>query len=139
MTPTAAQRAADALLRSLGATQIALRLPGVSAADPTSTQLGLAPVPTIYITLEPAIVTARPLAADSGRQQYEVLVSALAMKNAAENNGFATEAEMLNAALGVVIAPSASSGQADTLLRIAGFAAELVAASPVLFKIRAGC
>jgi hypothetical protein len=130
MTPSAAQRAADAMLRSLGATQIALRLPGVSTADATSTQLGLAAVPTTDVTLEPAIISARPLAADSGRQQYELLVSAAAMHSAAEQNGFASEAELLNAALGVVIA--------GALLRISSFAAELVAATPVLFNIRAG-
>ena len=125
-----AQRAADAMLRSLGAAQVALRLPGISTADATSTQLGLAPLPTEDITLEPALVAARPLAADSGRQQYELLISALAMKAAAEQNGFTSEAEMLNAALGVVVN--------GALLRISGFAAELVAATPVLFRIRAG-
>ena len=134
MTPTAAQRAADAMLRSLGATEIALRLPGVSSAattnEVTSTQLGLAAVPTQDVTLAPAIVAARPIAADSGRQQYELLVSAAALQLAAEQNGFASEEEMLNSALGVVIA--------GALLRISGFAAELVAATPVLFKIRAG-
>jgi hypothetical protein len=130
MTPTAAQRAADAMLRSLGATEVALRLPGVSTADATSTELGLAAVPTQDVTLEPAIIAARPIAADSGRQQYELLVSAAALQSAAEQNGFASEAEMLNSALGIVVA--------GALLRISGFAAELVAATPVLFKIRAG-
>ena len=67
-TAPGAQAAADALLRSLGATQIALRMPGSSSADATSTQLGVAPVPTQDVTLEPALVASRPLAPDSSRQ-----------------------------------------------------------------------
>jgi hypothetical protein len=124
------RRSADSMLRTLGCTSVALRLPGIPEGDATAIQLGAVPIATIDITLAPALVRSKPLAPNAPRQQYEILISAVAVDAAVESQGLDSADALFNSALGIVVN--------DKLLRITAFAAELCAGVAVLYRLSAG-
>ena len=132
MNPTALgfRRSADAMLRTLGCAVISLRLPGIPEGNATAIQLGAVPVATMDVTLAPALLRAKSPASTAPRQQYEILISAIAVDAAVEAQGLDSAAALFNSALGVVIG--------DKLLRIIAFAAELCAGVAVLYRLSAG-
>ena len=80
-----AQRAADGMLRSLGATQICVRV-ALPPIDSTSSQLGMACGGFEDVTLFPVVVRSAALAANE-TVKVEVLVSATAAIAAATAHG----------------------------------------------------
>jgi xanthine/CO dehydrogenase XdhC/CoxF family maturation factor len=95
-----AQRAADAMLRSLGATRITVRVsqPGV---DSTGSQLGLACGGFEDVPLSPVVVRSTAMAANE-TVRVEVLVSANAAMAAATARGIEDVAPWLLEAHGVL-------------------------------------
>ena len=95
-----AQRAADAMLRSLGATSITVRVsqPGV---DSTGSQLGLACGGFEDVPLSPVVVRSTAMAANE-TVRVEVLVSANAAMAAATARGIEDVAPWLLEAHGVL-------------------------------------
>jgi len=80
-----AQRAAEAMLRSLGASQITVRV-GLPTSDSTGNQLGLTCGGFEDVTLYPVVVRSTALAANE-TVKVEVLVSATAALAAATARG----------------------------------------------------
>jgi len=94
-------RAADAMLRVLGGTDVALRLPIPSASAATQVELGLATPQLQDVPLAPAAVLPLNSAADA-RLRYELLASASATDAAAEAFGLTSAQDLFNSAVGVV-------------------------------------
>lgn len=96
----ASNRFADALLRSLGATQITLRINDPSSGD-TGSQIGLEPAPAEDLQIYPAVVRALPPDA-GGERRLEVVLSALALKPISKTYGVEDIVAWLRAAQGIV-------------------------------------
>jgi hypothetical protein len=97
---SATRRLADALLRSLGTTQITLRIADPSSGD-TGSQLGLEPAHSEDIQISPALIRALPAAA-GGERNFEVMLSASALKVIAGKYGVEDVVSWLRAAQGVL-------------------------------------
>ena len=95
-----AQRAADAMLRSLGATQITVRV-ALPPLDSTGSQLGMTCSGFQDISLYPVVVRSTAMAANE-TVKVEVLVSATAALAAATANGIEDVATWLLEAHGVL-------------------------------------
>jgi hypothetical protein len=81
----AVARFAEALLRSLGASQVTLRLSDPSTGD-TSSQLGLEAPAAEDLPISPALL--KPLApAENGRRRIEVVLCASSLRALAKNYG----------------------------------------------------
>jgi hypothetical protein len=81
----AVARFADAMLRSLGGTQVTLRLSDASTGD-TCSQLGLKAPAAEDLLISPAVIT--PLeSGEDGRRRIEVIVSANALWVITKNYG----------------------------------------------------
>ena len=99
----AAMRMADALLRSLGGTAVALRFP-VTAASADAEQLGLSAPVFEDVALSPAVF--RRLHAQVGKDGgavYELLISATAVNAQMALLGLSSVAELFAAGLGIVV------------------------------------
>jgi hypothetical protein len=95
-----AQRAAEAMLRSLGATRITVRV-ALPQADSTASQLGMASAAFEDVSLYPVVVRSTAMAANE-TAKVEVLVSATAALAAAEARGFDDAATWLLEGHGVL-------------------------------------
>src|SRR5438105_1665258 len=95
-------RAADAMLRVLGGSDVALRLPIPAAASATAVQLGLAAPQVVDVALAPAAVLPLEASPVQQRLRYELLVSASATNAAVESEGLNSAQELFNSAVGVV-------------------------------------
>jgi hypothetical protein len=96
----AARRLANALLLSLGATQVTIRVPDPSTGD-TSSQLGLEPPPSEDLQISPSVVTSLPPTPD-GDRRIEVMLSAVALAPIAKAHQVDDIATWLLTAEGVV-------------------------------------
>jgi hypothetical protein len=84
-TSLGVRRAADAMVRALGGTQITLRIADASAGD-TNSQIGLTPPVSEDLQIYPALVrTIAPAA--NGSKRIEVTLSAKAVKPLADQYG----------------------------------------------------
>jgi hypothetical protein len=100
-TGAGAVRAAEAMLRAQGGETVRLMLPIPYGADAQQQALGLAAVEMEEVALGPAAVSC--LTEMSGQQaQYELLLAATAVEQAAEARQIATGTELLRLARGVV-------------------------------------
>src|ERR1051326_2938892 len=129
-TTTAAIRAADSLLRSLGGTSVALRIPTPLLSGGTSTEIGLAPPLYQDVPLAPAVL--RSLANSKpalARARYEILISASAVQKQMELNNFSDADDFFASALGLIY-------QGD-LLRIEDVARDDFSGSPYLYRVTA--
>ena len=97
----AAQRAADAMLRSLGATSVTLRV-ALAPVDSTSNQLGMVSGAFEDVTLFPVVVRSTAIAANE-TVKVEVLVSATAALTAATAHGIEDVATWLLEAHGLLL------------------------------------
>ena len=115
-------RAADAMLRVLGATEVQLRLalPSDGGGPPVADDVPLSPVVVLPLNSGP-----RGL-----RLRYELLVSATAANKLAEERGADSPEALFNSALGVLYR--------NRLLRIDAVALELFGGLPCLFRLTAG-
>ena len=96
----AGRRFADALLRTLGATAVTIRIPDASTGD-TNSQLGLEPPPAEDLQIYPAMMLALPPTGD-GRKRVEVMISAATLAPIAKSHNVTDVATWLLTAQGVV-------------------------------------
>jgi hypothetical protein len=97
---TAVMRAADALLRALGADQIGLVLPlPESASD--SLQLGLTDPGVQQVMIAPVVVRTLPAPTTGPRVRLEFMISASAIANAVAAEGLESAEALFDAALGI--------------------------------------
>lgn len=113
-------RAADAMLRVLGGTEVTLRFASPLGSDPVADEVPISPV----------VVIALAAPSPGLRLRYDLLVSATAAAALAEARGAESAAAMFNSALGVVFQ--------NRLLRIEGLAVELAGGVVCLHRITAG-
>ena len=122
-----AQRAAEAMLRSLGATQITIRT-ALPATDSTSNQLGMSCGGFEDVSLSPVVVRSTAIAANES-MKVEVLVSATAALAAATARGIEDVALWLLEAGGLLYR--------DKLLHIDSVIVDHFAGSEYLYHILA--
>ena len=120
-----AERAADCMLRSFGATQITLRIAEPSTGD-TDTQLGIT-TPTVEdVPLSPTVV--RMVSAPSEtRLRYEVLLGLSTLKQAIAMYNVTDVAAWLLTAVGLVYR--------DTLLHVNTVMVDHYAGSEYLYRV----
>jgi hypothetical protein len=97
-------RAADAFLRALGGTKVTLRISDPSTGD-TNSQLGITPPTAEDIVIAPAKVQEmEPKAAvtPDGKRRWQVMISARALRAAAEPYGVTDLSAWLTASQGIV-------------------------------------
>jgi hypothetical protein len=122
-----AARAADSLLRSLGPTQVSLRIAEPGAGD-NDAQLGIT-TPTVEdVPLSPAVVR-RASAAQEARTRYEVWLSVGSLQQAAERYQVTDVSGWLLTAVALVYG--------DLLLHIETVRVEHYAGSEYLYRILA--
>lgn len=122
----AGARAADALLRSLGAGYVTLRL--AVALEQTNSDLGMAPPLSEDVVLRPAAVRALRSSENEGGE-VEVLVSAIAVQALAEVRNLDSGEALFEAALGVLVH--------GRLLRILSVAGHAFGGSVYLYRVLA--
>lgn len=93
-------RAADALLRALGADQISLVLP-LPESGTDSMQLGLSDPGVQQVTISPVAVRTLPAPTTGPRVRLEFLISASAIANAADAQGVSSAEALFDLALGI--------------------------------------
>ena len=124
----AAMRMADALLRSLGGTAVALRFP-VTAAGADAEQLGLSAPVFEDVALSPAVF--RRLHAQVGKDGgavYELLISATTVNAQMALLGLSSVAELFAAGLGIVVR--------GTLLAVLGVTASEAFGAAYVYRVR---
>jgi hypothetical protein len=120
-------RFADALLRSMGETQVTLRLSDPSSGD-TSSQLGLEPPAAEDMQISPAAIRSIDPAED-GKRRVEVLLSASALRVIAAAYGIEDVTAWLLGMQGVL--------QHGHILRIAGVRVQEVHGKECLYQLTA--
>jgi hypothetical protein len=123
-------RAANAMLRTLGGTEVSLRLPGVPPGDATSVQLGLSAIPVEDVPVSPVVILPLPADVRSGALRYELLMSASAVDALAEARGLDSAATLFNSSLGIV--------HGSSLLHISGLAVEVFGGIVTVYRVTAG-
>lgn len=120
-------RAATAMLRSLGGSEVFLLLPQVGMPDDASAQLGLVDPGVEQVKLTPVII--RNLATENTgpRRRVEFLIPAAALLNELGTRGIASAQVLLNGALGVL--------HDNELFHIEGVATEYFAGTAYLYRI----
>ena len=127
MTNAFALHLADSLLRSLGGTNVALRLPAPVSGG-TATELGLTALSFSDATISPAVIRSLP-SSGQGAERYEILLSASALQKLAETQNAASVNGLLASAAGVVYN--------DKLLVIYDVTTDAIAGSPYLYRLHA--
>lgn len=126
----AAQRAAEALLRTLGGSSVLVRVPAMGIAGGAS-QLGLSGTTTEDVLLQPVLVRNAPAnAANLERQRRELLVPASALAAAREIQDAVSAREFFESALGILVD--------DRLLRVISVFADDFGGVPYLYRIVVG-
>lgn len=102
MSKTAVARAADAMLRALGGTEIGVLFPALGLPDDPSVQLGLVDPGTEEVRFSPVI--ARTLITDKTgpRRRLELLIAATTVASEAADRNIASPEALFESALGVV-------------------------------------
>jgi hypothetical protein len=124
---SAVTRAADAMLRSLGGSEIVLLLPMTAIASDLAGQLGLADPGVQQVVITPVI--ARELATDNTgpRRRVEFLVPASSLADAQAEYDFAGAEQMIEASLGI-------SYQGE-IFHIEGFAPECFGGTTYVYRV----
>jgi len=117
-------RAADALLRTLGPSEITLVLP-VSSDNPKA-DLGLGSPVVEEVVLSPVVVRQRP-AGTHGNLRLELLLSASVIQSEIDQRNFDSAEALFEAALGVLYA--------DKLLRIETVGSDSFAGAAYLYRV----
>ena len=127
LSPFALIRAADAMLRCLGGTEISLLVPALNTPSDTSEQLGLVDPGVEQVRLAPVVVRNLPTAITGPRRRLEFLVSAGVVGAQLQSRNVATAEALFDQGLGVL--------HDGTLLHIEGFATEYFAGAAYLYRI----
>ena len=122
-------RAADAMLRVLGGTEVWLRLPGPPMGEATAIELGLAQPVIEDVPVSPVVIL--PLTADPRRSRlrYDLLFSASSVNRLMDTRGFDSVEALFNGALGVIFD--------DKLLHVESLAAEMFGGVACLYRVTA--
>ena len=123
----AARRFSDALLRSLGNTQVTLRFANPSSGD-TGSQLGLEAPPSQDLQISPALIKTLKASADNKRR-IEVVLGATTLQPIAKLYGVEDIAAWLRTFEGVV--------RGDQLMRIATVTVDKFLGANCLFHLTA--
>jgi hypothetical protein len=126
---TAAVRAADAMLRSLGGTDVTFLLPQMGMPDDPSAQLGLVDPGVVEVTLAPVVVRSLPTASAGPRRRFELLVAASAVSQELSSRSLGSAQAFFDSTLGV-----AYEGE---ILHIEGVATEYFAGVAYLYRVAA--
>jgi hypothetical protein len=123
----ASRRFADALLRTLGATTVTIRVSDASTGD-TGSQLGQEPPPAEDLQIYPAMLLALPPAADCSKRM-EIMISATTLAPIAKSHNVTDVATWLLTAQGIV--------HHDQLMHIDTVIADRALGSVCLYRITA--
>lgn len=118
-------RAAEAMLRALGGTEVLVRVPAGAGVSTEGLRLGFTTRPTEDIAVSPVVRTAAKDA--SAQTRTEFLVAASIMDRIAEDHQYASASDLFSVSLGIVCQ--------GKLFRIAGVRAELFAGAPYLYRV----
>jgi len=122
-------RAADALLRALGANVVMLRVPGNAMAALDAEQLGLSDPQFDEIAIGPAVFRrVRATLTDGKGERAELLVSATTILRIVGSLGFASASVLFAQAAGVVVN--------GTLLQIVGAGSSEIFGQPYLYRLQ---
>ena len=133
MRSTATLRMADALLRTVGGGEVALRFPKPAQAGSDAEQLGLSAPAFEDVPIKPAIfrrIYGKPSGAKQGGNdtaRYELLLSATAVALQMTALNIGTVAELFEAALGVVVR--------ETLLGVVSVTASEAFGAPYIYHV----
>ena len=123
-------RAATAMLRALGGTEVALMFPLVTFPDDMSAQLGLSDPGIEEVRVSPVVV--RPLAIDGKvtRMRAEFLIPTPVMWSKVESRGVNSAQALFDSALGILYE--------GRLLRIEKVESEQFGGTAYLYRVTAG-
>ena len=123
----ALMRAADAMLRALGGTEVSILLPLLGLPDDPSVQLGLVDPGVEEVKFSPVVV--RSLATDNSgpRRRLEFLLPASSVAEQASDHNRASGAALIEGALGVVYQ--------GALFHIEGMTTEYFAGTAYLYRV----
>jgi len=99
---TALVRAADAMLRSLGGSEITLLLPMFQTGDNLNAQLGLVDPGVEEVPLSPVVVRNLPSANTGPRRRLEILMPAAAVSAALSSRNVASAEAFFDGVMGIV-------------------------------------
>ncbi len=124
---TALVRAADAMLRALGGTEVSMLFPALGLPDDPSVQLGLVDPGVEEVSFSPVVV--RSLATDNRgpRRRLEFLLPAAAVAAETTARNMASSQALLDAALGLTYQGS--------LFHIEGLTTEYFAGTAYLYRV----
>lgn len=120
-------RAADAMLRSLGGTQVCFLLPQMGLPDDPSVQLGLVDPGVEQVTLAPVVVRTLPTSNTGPRRRLELLIPTTAISQELNSRNLASPQAFFDSALGVAYN--------NELLHIEGVATEYFAGMAYLYRV----
>jgi len=124
---SAVMRAAEAMLRSLGGTQVSVLLPLSALPSDSSVQLGLVDPGVEEVVFSPVVVRNLPTENTGPRRRLEFLLGASAVAEAAVDRSIASGLELLEKALGVMY-----QGE---LLHIEGIVTERFGGTEYLYRV----
>jgi hypothetical protein len=120
-------RAADAMLRSLGGTQVRFLLPQMGMPNDPSVQLGLVDPGVEEVNLAPVVVRNLPTSSTGPRRRLELLIPTTAISQELNSRNLASAQAFFDSALGVV--------HDSELLHIEGVATEYFAGTAYLYRV----
>jgi hypothetical protein len=95
-------RAADAMLRALGGTEVTLLFPLQALPGDTSSELGLVDPGVEQVKFSPVVVRNLPTGNEGPRRKLEFLLPASVVASEAVDRNVASGVELLNSALGLL-------------------------------------
>ncbi len=120
-------RAADAMLRALGGSEISILLSAVNLADDTSAQLGIADPGVEQVPLSPVVARNLPIQNNGPRRRLEFLVPASAASDAATARNFASGQALFDGCLGLLYQ--------SELFHVEGVTTEYFAGTAYLYRV----
>jgi hypothetical protein len=125
----AAARAADAMLRTLGGTQVTLLFPAAGLPAEAAAELGLVDPGVVQAPISPVIVRELTTESNGPRRRIELVIGRTAMAEQVNQRNVASADVLLNTALGVLY-----EGE---IFHIEGFVVERFAEVAYLYRVLA--
>ena len=122
-------RAADAMLRALGGSEISVLLPAVNIADDTSAQLGIADPGVEQVPLSPVVARSLPTENNGPRRRLEFLIPASSTSEAATAHNLPSGQALLDGCLGLLYQ--------SELFHVEGVVTEYFAGTAYLYRVTA--
>ncbi|MGH9539166.1 MAG: hypothetical protein ACRD3H_14665 [Terriglobales bacterium] len=120
-------RAAEAMLRSLGGSEIRLLLPRSQPGDDPGAQLGLVDPGVEEVRLSPVVVRNLPTASTGPRRRLEFLIPAAALSEELSSRNVASAEDFFAGVMGVVYD--------SDLFHIEGFTSEYFGGMAYLYRL----